>query len=63
MSEYTKGNKMNIKIGILALLTALAVAACSNSPAPKKEPYGSADSQRERAHQTQGELSSETRNK
>ena len=52
-----------IKISIMALLTALTITACSNSPAAKKGPYDSAGSQRERAHQTQDELSSETRNK
>lgn len=50
-----------VKISIMVLLTAITITACSNSPAPKKGPYDSADSQRERAHQTQGELSSETR--
>jgi len=49
-----------IKISIITLLTTLSITACSNSPAPKKGPYDSADSQRERAHQTQQELSSET---
>lgn len=54
---------INIKTHILLLLSALLLGACSSSPAPKNNPYGNADDQRSRAHQTQDELSSETRNK
>jgi len=53
---------MNIttKTHALLLLSALTLAACSSAPAPANNPYGDADDQRSRAHQTQDELSSET---
>jgi len=52
--------KIFVRPVLLLLATAFAVAACSDAPA-KRDPYNDADSQRSRAHQTQGELSSETK--
>lgn len=46
--------KSLIKTNIVLLLTALSVVACSSNP------YNDADSQRERAKQTQDELSRDT---
>jgi len=52
---------ITIKNSALVILTALTLVACSSAPAPKNNPYGNADDQRSRSHQTQDELSSETR--
>ena len=49
-----------VKAVIVLLLTNLLVTACSSAPAPKRDPYNDADSQRTRADSAQGELSSET---
>ena len=50
-------------INIILLLAMFSITACSSSPAPKpkKDPWNSSDSQRSRAHQTQGELSKDTK--
>lgn len=55
--------KNTIRSIFVILLAAVALAACSSAPEPKKGPYNEADDQRSRAHQTQGELSSETSKK
>jgi len=52
--------KTTIKSIILMLLTALTISACSSAPAPKRDPYNDADSQRSRAGQAQGEMSRDT---
>ncbi len=51
-----------LKIISLAVLTTLFITGCSSTPpAPhKKNPYNQPDVQRNRAHQAQGDLSSET---
>ena len=49
-----------VKTNIILLLTALFIAGCASSPKPQADPYNDADSQRSRAGQAQGELSSET---
>ncbi|MBL4712837.1 MAG: hypothetical protein JKX75_10165 [Gammaproteobacteria bacterium] len=51
----------SISLSIFALLLLTSITACSSNPEPKHNPYGNADDQRSRAHQTQGELSSETK--
>jgi len=48
------------KTSTLIMLTALTISACANEPKPERDPFNQADSQRNRASQTQGELSSET---
>ena len=48
-----------VKTNIILLLTALSLAGCASSPEPQTDPYNDADSQRSRAGQAQGELSSE----
>ncbi len=52
--------KIAIKPIIVLLLAALSIAACSSAPAPKRDPYNDADSQRTRAGQAQGEMSRDT---
>jgi len=49
-----------MKTAIALLLTALTITACSSAPAPKRDPYNDADSQRSRAGQSQGEMSRDT---
>lgn len=46
---------------ILLMISALLIISCASDPAPqKRDPYNDADSQRSRANQAQGEMSSET---
>jgi len=52
--------KTAVKFITVLLLTILSIAACSSAPAPKRDPYNDADSQRSRAGQTQGEMSRDT---
>lgn len=52
--------KPAVKPAIVLLLTALSISACSSVPAPKRDPYNDADSQRSRAGQAQGEMSRDT---
>lgn len=47
-------------IALIILASAVMLAACSDTPT-KRDPYNDADSQRTRAQQSQGELSSETK--
>ncbi|MGD8933773.1 MAG: hypothetical protein PVF35_03270 [Gammaproteobacteria bacterium] len=47
-----------VKSITMLLLTVLAIASCSSTPA--HDPYNPADDQRSRAKQAQDELSSET---
>ena len=49
-----------IKTSIAILLTALAVVSCSSTPAPQRDPYNDADSQRSRSGQAQDEMSRDT---
>ena len=52
--------RSGIVAGIILLLTALTLAACSSAPEAKRDPYNDADSQRERSKQAQDELSRDT---
>lgn len=52
--------KPAVKPAIILLLTAFTITACSSAPAPKRDPYNDADSQRSRAGQTQEEMSRDT---
>ncbi len=52
--------KTTVRSIIVLLLTALAITACSGAPAPKRDPYNDADSQRSRSGQAQGEMSRDT---
>lgn len=47
------------KITILLWLSALFMSGCGSTPETKRDPFNPADSQRDRASQTQGELSRE----
>ena len=49
-----------IKPIIVLLLTALTIVSCSSTPAPQRDPYNDADSQRSRAGQAQDEMSRDT---
>ncbi|MBE9560337.1 MAG: hypothetical protein IMF15_06075 [Proteobacteria bacterium] len=49
-----------VKTNILILLTALLITSCSSAPAPQRDPYNDADSQRSRSGQAQGEMSRDT---
>jgi len=55
--------KFVVKTIMMIMLSTLFMTGCSSSPEPKKDPYNDADSQRSRADRSQGELSSETREK
>ena len=48
------------KTNVLILLTALLMVSCSSTPAPERDPYNDADSQRSRSGQAQGEMSRDT---
>jgi PBP1b-binding outer membrane lipoprotein LpoB len=48
------------KSSTVLLLTALFIAGCASDPAPQKDPYNDADSQRSRAKQSQDEMSRDT---
>jgi len=52
--------KIAVKTIMVLVLSALFMTGCSSTPAPKKDPYNDADSQRTRSDKAQGELSSET---
>jgi len=57
-----KENQMKpvTKTNIALLLTALLIASCSSAPAPQRDPYNDADSQRSRSGQAQDEMSRDT---
>ena len=52
--------KTFIKSIIVLLLGSVVITGCSSMPEPKNDPYNQSDAQRNRSHQTQGELSRET---
>jgi len=49
--------KHTIKPLIVLLLSVLSIASCSSTPAPQRDPYNDADSQRSRSGQAQDEMS------
>jgi len=49
--------KINIALLLTILLTALFTVSCSSTPAPQRDPYNDADSQRSRSGQAQDEMS------
>lgn len=49
--------KHTIKPLLVLLLTALTIVSCSSGPAPARDPYNDADSQRSRADKAQDEMS------
>ena len=46
---------------IVLLLAALTIVSCSSAPAPARDPYNDADSQRSRSGQAQDEMSRDTK--
>jgi PBP1b-binding outer membrane lipoprotein LpoB len=51
---------LSIKPLLVLVLSALFIASCASEPAPKRDPFNDADSQRSRAGQSQGEMSRDT---
>ncbi len=55
--------KSLFKTGFIVFITALLLSSCAGDPAPQRDPYNDADSQRSRAKQAQDELDRDIRNK
>ena len=49
--------KLTIKPSIILILAAMAIASCSSTSGPARDPYNDADSQRSRSGQAQDEMS------
>ncbi len=52
--------EIQMKTNIVLVIMALLITSCSSAPAPQRDPYNDADSQRSRSGQAQGEMSRDT---